>query len=155
MNLFEFKEVLSSIEDVVFILPNGVNVPPYFHITEVGAITRHFIDCGGKVRKHVSINFQLYTSTDFDHRLKPSKLAEIIKASEISLALPNAEIEVEYQGQTVEKYGLDFNQGHFLLIPLKTDCLAKDACGLPVPANVEVSLAVSSSSCCAPGSSCC
>lgn len=155
MKLDDFVQALSTVDALVFVLPNGVNVPPYFHITEVGAVTRHYVDCGGTKRQEVSVNFQVYTSTDYDHRLMPSKLARIVKTSTELLALPNAEIEVEYQGQTIEKYGLEFSQGQFHLMPRKTDCLAKEVCGIPVDAKPEVLATVSPASCCTPGSGCC
>lgn len=155
MKLDDFVQALSTVDALVFVLPNGVNVPPYFHITEVGELTRHYVDCGGTKRQEVSVNFQVYTSTDYDHRLMPSKLARIVKTSTELLALPNAEIEVEYQGQTIEKYGLEFSQGQFHLMPRKTDCLAKEVCGIPVDAKPEVLATVSPASCCTPGSGCC
>lgn len=155
MKLDDFVQALSTVDALVFVLPNGVNVPPYFHITEVGAVTRQYVDCGGTKRQEVSVNFQVYTSTDYDHRLMPSKLARIVKTSTELLALPNAEIEVEYQGQTIEKYGLEFSQGQFHLMPRKTDCLAKEVCGIPVDAKPEVLATVSPASCCTPGSGCC
>lgn len=155
MKLDDFVQALSTVDALVFVLPNGVNVPPYFHITEVGAVTRQYVDCGGTKRQEVSVNFQVYTSTDYDHRLMPSKLARIVKTSTELLALPNAEIEVEYQGQTIEKYGLEFSQGQFHLMPRKTDCLAKEVCDIPVDAKPEVLAAVSPASCCTPGSGCC
>lgn len=50
MKLSEVKQALLSIESLTFLLPEGVQVPAHFHVTEVGMITRHFIDCGGKER---------------------------------------------------------------------------------------------------------
>ena len=41
------------------------------------------------------INFQLWSSTDYDHRLHPEKLVNIINLSEEKLGLEDAEIEVE------------------------------------------------------------
>jgi hypothetical protein len=46
MKLSEFKKQLSTVTDLNFVLPNGV-VPQHFHVTEVGQITKNFIDCGG------------------------------------------------------------------------------------------------------------
>jgi hypothetical protein len=155
MKLDDFVQALSTVDSLVFVLPNGVHVPPYFHITEVGALTRSYIDCGGTIREEVSINLQVYTSTDYDHRLIPGKLARIVQTSRELLALPNAEMEVEYQGQTIEKYGLEFSQGQFQLMPRKTDCLAKDVCGIPVDAKPEVLASVPAASYCTPGSGCC
>ena len=43
----------------------------------------------------------------------------------------NLDIEVEYQSDTIGKYGLEFTDGKFQLSPTLTDCLAKDKCGIP------------------------
>lgn len=64
MKLSEIKEVLKTVETVTFQLPNGTFVPEHFHVTEVGEITRNFIDCGGTVRKETVVNFQLWDAND-------------------------------------------------------------------------------------------
>jgi hypothetical protein len=73
MKLSEVKEKLNSVSEVSFVLPNGTHVPAHFHVTEVGEITKHFIDCGGSVRIEKVVNFQLWEANDFDHRLAPQK----------------------------------------------------------------------------------
>jgi len=116
MNLNEIKEILFSLDTVVFQLPNKSIVPKHFHVTEVGMITKIFIDCGGKVREEKVINFQLWEAGDYDHRLAPSKLINIIELSEKVLGInPELEIEVEYQSDTIGKYGLDFDGSNFQL----------------------------------------
>lgn len=50
MKLSEVKQALTNLESVTFVLPDGTQVPAHFHVTEVGANTRHFIDCGGQER---------------------------------------------------------------------------------------------------------
>lgn len=40
MKLSEIKKVLTTVEAVNFELPNGTFVPEYFHVTEVGMITK-------------------------------------------------------------------------------------------------------------------
>ena len=132
MNLNEIKEILSSLDAVVFQLPNNTFVPEHFHVTEVGMITKNFIDCGGKVREEKVINFQLWEAGDYDHRLAPSKLVNIIELSENVLKInPELEIEVEYQSDTIGKYGLEFNGSIFQLTSKTTACLATDSCGIP------------------------
>ena len=108
MKLSEIKNHLNSLEQISFMLPNGTLVPTHFHVTEVGKITKHFIDCGGTVRNEEVINFQLWNANDYNHRLHPEKLIHIISLSEKMLALPDLEIEVEYQAGTIGKFGLDF-----------------------------------------------
>tara|TARA_R110001592_G_scaffold162584_2_gene395991 strand:+ start:125656 stop:126126 length:471 start_codon:yes stop_codon:yes gene_type:complete len=156
MRLSEIKESLKDMEHVHFILPNGKPVPSHFHVTEVGSIQKHFIDCGGTVRKESVINFQLFTATDFDHRLGAQKLSSIIELSEKQLGLEDLDIEVEYQGDTIGKYGLELINGAFHLTNTQTDCLAKDKCGIPQEKpRIRISTLQSSESKCTPGSGCC
>lgn len=96
MKLSNIKEILPTLDDVEFQLENGTFVPKHFHVTEVGGITKHFIDCGGTIRNEKVVNFQLWNANDFEHRLKPTKLLNIIKLSEEKLGIEDAEIEVEY-----------------------------------------------------------
>jgi len=156
MKLSEVKASLSGLETVAFQLPNGEFVPVHFHVTEVGAITRHFIDCGGSERIENKINFQLWEADDFDHRLAPKKLIGIIELSIAKLNLKDLEVEVEYQANTIGKYFLDFNGKHFVLKTTQTNCLAEDKCGIP-PKNEKIELQTigSTDNSCTPGGGCC
>ncbi|WP_188051268.1 DUF6428 family protein [Flavobacterium sp. GP15] len=156
MKLSEIKTALSTLENVAFLLPNGNFVPEHFHVTEVGLITKHFIDCGGKVRKETVANFQLWDANDVDHRLKPKKLLSIIALSEKILGIEDYEIEVEYQAETIGKYDLGFNGQAFVLINKQTACLAEDQCGIPTSKpKVKLSEITSQPNGCTPGGSCC
>ncbi|MFD0964755.1 DUF6428 family protein [Pseudofulvibacter geojedonensis] len=149
MRLSEIKKHLSNLETIAFELPDGSLVPNHFHVTEVGKISKHFIDCGGTVRKEDVINFQLWNANDYDHRLHPEKLVHIIELSEKTLGLDDLEIEVEYQSETIGKYGLSFNGKNFLLTNLHTDCLAKDNCGIPIEKpKVKIGECLPNSGCC-------
>jgi len=155
MTLSEIKALLPQLNEVQFTLENGTPVPAHFHVTEVGKVSKHFIDCGGVMRTEEKVNFQLWNANDFDHRLKPSKLLNIIQLSEEKLGLKDGEIEVEYQGETIGKYQLAFNGESFILQATTTACLAQDSCGIPVE-KLKVNLAgLNSNSCCTPGGSCC
>lgn len=156
MKLSDFKKKLSTSNAINFIQPNGEIVPAHFHITEVGLTTKHFIDCGGTVRDEKVVSFQLWEANDFNHRLESQKLLDIIALSEKVLALSDLEVEVEYQTNTIGRYGLDFDEQNFVLVAKQTDCLAKDKCGIPIE-KLKVSLAElnNSTSCCTPGSGCC
>lgn len=132
MKLSQVKTHLSTLQALSFQLPNGHTVPSHFHVTEVGVVSKHFIDCGGTIREEKVVNFQLWSSTDVDHRLQPAKLKDIITLSEKLLDMGDYEVEVEYQGQeTISKFGLAFNGANFSLVNKQTDCLAKDNCGIP------------------------
>ena len=154
MKLSEVKQHLAQLENIAFQLPNGELVPNHFHVTEVGKITKHFIDCGGTIRMEEVVNFQLYNANDYDHRLHPEKLLKIIQLSEKVLELENKEIEVEYQGETIGKFGLDFDGKNFLLIVKQTDCLAKEECGLPSEKR-NLSLSELQANACDPQNGCC
>ncbi|MFC5195071.1 DUF6428 family protein [Bizionia hallyeonensis] len=155
MKLSEIKQHLSQLETIAFQLPNGQLVPNHFHVTEIGKINKHFIDCGGTVRTENVINFQLWEANDYDHRLHPEKLVSIIELSEKMLNLEDLEIEVEYQGSTIGKYDLDFDGTNFLLTNKQTDCLAKDKCGIPAGKSKLKLSEIEKIDSCAPGSGCC
>ena len=155
MLLSQIKAVLETLTKVEFLLPDGTAVPAHFHVTEVGSISKHYIDCGGTERRETIISLQLWTAEDYDHRLSAVKLKEIIKLSEKALNLKDTSIEVEYQGDTIKKYAVEFNGTQFQLTPKQTDCLAKDNCGVPT-AKPKVKLAqLKEQSCCDPTSGCC
>lgn len=130
MKLSDIKNILPTLEDIHFILPDGTTVPEHFHVTEVGVVTKHFVDCGGVERMDRVVNFQLWNARDIDHRLKPQKLLDIIALCEKSIGSEDLEVEVEYQGTTIEKYGLLFRDDAFLLTPKQTNCLAPDKCNI-------------------------
>jgi len=155
MKLSEVKSALKSLETIGFQLPDGSLVPSHFHVTEVGKVSKHFIDCGGTVRQEDVVNFQLWNADDYDHRLHPEKLISIIELSEKVLQIEDHEVEVEYQGETIGKFGIDFDGTNFLLTTKQTDCLAKDACGIPAE-KPKVKLAdLNNASACTPGGGCC
>ncbi len=155
MQLSEFKQHLNEVNGLNFILPDGTRVPEHFHVTEVGQVTKHFIDCGGTVRKEKAVSFQLWEAQDTDHRLAPVKLRNIIALSERTLGIEDAAIEVEYQGTTIGKYGLVFNGSDFVLTALNTACLASDKCGIPANKQQANEINATAKVCCAPGSGCC
>lgn len=156
MKLSEVKSTLKNLEAVNFTLPNGNSVPEHFHVTEVGLITKNFIDCGGTVRKETVVNFQLWDANDVEHRLKPQKLLNIIQLSEKVLGIGDFEIEVEYQDTTIGKYDLGFDGNDFLLLNKQTACLAQDQCGIPAEKQkVKLSEMSNETSACTPGGSCC
>jgi len=152
MKLSALKSQLEKISELHFALPDGAEIPAHFHITEVGIISRHFIDCGGTTRSDKKINFQIWTADDTDHRLSPEGFVKIIDLSKDILQGEDLEIEVEYQLDTVGKFGLAIDGDSFKLTNTHTDCLAKENCG--IPEAVGLPLAVSSNAC-TPGGGCC
>ncbi len=158
MKLSEFKHELKKLPTIAFQLPNGELVPSHFHVTEVGKITKHFIDCGGTIRIDEVANFQLWEANDYDHRVHPEKLLHIIELSQEKLQIPDLEIEIEYQmEETIGKFQLVFNGTNFLLTSKATNCLAKDHCGIPTD-KLKVKIGEwkeKETACCAPNSNCC
>jgi len=80
--------------------------------------------------------------------LHPEKMLQILTLSEKAFNLQDLEIEVEYQGITIQKFGLDLKGNNFLLTQKETACLAQEACGVS-EAKAEAANS------CAPGSGCC
>jgi hypothetical protein len=151
MKLSEVKQALAGLPAVNFKLPDGSTVPQHFHVTEVGLITKHFIDCGGVERKETVVNFQLWEAGDYDHRLAPQKFLHILNLSKKVLGeAEDMNIEVEYQQNTIGKFDREFDGKDCILAPKQTACLAQDACGIP-PAKMPAKV----SSGCAPKSGCC
>lgn len=155
MKLSEIKNYLTTAETVSFKLQDGTYVPEHFHVTEVGLVTRNFIDCGGTVRKEEIANFQLWNADDFEHRLKPKKLLDIIALSEKVLGMGDFEVEVEYQSGTIGRYDLDFDGKDFLLLAKHTACLAQEQCGVPAKPKVSLSMLGDEGVSCTPGGGCC
>ena len=154
MKLSEIKMILPQLDNVAFQFENGQSVPEHFHVTEVGSIDRKFIDCGGTMRHEQIVNFQLWDANDFEHRLKPAKLLNIIALSQERLGIDDHDVEVEYQGATIGRYGLDFNGTCFVLKNKTTACLAEEACGITEP-NYESRLSEIKNNSCTPGGGCC
>jgi hypothetical protein len=145
MKISEIKENLAGLQAVNFKLPDGSYLPPHFHVTEVGLVTKHFIDCGGTERKETAANFQLWEAGDYDHRLAPQKFLHILNLCKKVLGDEDLHVEVEYQQNTIGKFGLKFDGKDFILTPKKTACLAQDACGIPNKKQTS----------CAPAGGCC
>jgi hypothetical protein len=154
MKLSEVKKHLETLNSLNFRLPDGKFVPTHFHVTEIGQVSKNFIDCGGTIRKENKISFQLWNADDVDHRLAAKKLKDIIVLAEKSLQLDDAEVEVEYQGTTIGKYGLEFDGKNFNLVNQFTTCLAPNSCGIP-KTKKNLREYTSAQSCCEPGSTCC
>ena len=155
MNIGQFRRLLADApaQHLELRLPTGESVPAHFHITEVGKVTRDFIDCGGTRRSEASCVLQTLVAHDVDHRLSTSKLAGILEKSS-SLGIEDSlEVEVEVQGASIEVYGISDSKRDdgtlcFTLKPKQTACLALDKCGLNVVQNENPDCCESSSGCC-------
>lgn len=153
MKLSDFKTALKN-TPLQFILEDGTIVPAHFHITEIGSITKKYIDCGGTLRNEDKIGFQLWYTHDVDHKLSAEKLLKIIEIGEEKIGLADNEIEIEYQASTIGKFGLDKSDFGFVLTNKQTACLAEDQCGIQ-PQKVKLSMTNLGAPSCTPGSGCC
>ncbi len=149
MKISDVKQALEGIGAVNFKLPDGRVLPPHFHVTEIGLVTKHFIDCGGTERTETYANFQLWEAGDYDHRLAPQKFLHILDLCKKVLGEADYEIEVECQQSTIGKFGLSFDGSDFILTNKYTACLAQDACGIPNKPEQK------SAACCSPAGGCC
>lgn len=139
MNLELLKQALSEpdIKGLEVNIENGRSLEPHFHITEVGKVTRDFVDCGGVHRTSETCQLQTLVATDTEHRLAPAKLLGILKKASVLQLNGQVEIELEVQGDTVETYCLTDAKSEngklkLVLAAKQTACLAPDKCGLEV-----------------------
>jgi Family of unknown function (DUF6428) len=154
MNLRELKQLLAAHggKGVRFTLPDGREVPAAYHLTEVGQVSKVFIDCGGKTHSETRCVLQLWLGDDSQHRLMADKFAAILELSRAVVASEDLEVEVEYEDVVISQYPLtEWEQsGDVLVLQLgrkHTDCLARHLC---LPNEAETTDA-----CCAPTSHCC
>jgi hypothetical protein len=154
MKISEIKKSLAEVEAINFRLPTGEYLPAHFHVTEVGLVSKHFIDCGGVERHETVANFQLWEAGDYDHRLAPQKFLHILELSQRILGTDDLDIEVEYQQATIGKFGLTLEGNDFVLTQKQTACLAQDACGIPAAQSFALPQLQTVGGC-TPGGGCC
>jgi len=163
MKTREFLELLSAQQDksLVFEYSPGQLVAANYHITEVKHITIDSVDCGARTDQWNETVIQLWESpseigkTDY---MKIDKALSILnKVGQIKTYDLEAELKFEYgnnQFHTAQLFVNDFEiQEGNLLIKLaieKTDCKAKEDCGIPLEEAV-----VAEEGCCTPGGGCC
>lgn len=158
MKLSHFTKLLQAHPDKPFhlVLPGRDTVPVSFHITEVGHVTRKFIDCGGRVHSVQTCQLQAWLGTDTDHRLLVGKMAGILTLAQAKGILPTEDLNVEFEYEdaaisqyAVENYMVSDSAVVLHLEAKHTDCLAKDIC-LP-----KLPMAVSAIEGCGCGPGCC
>jgi len=139
MQISEFSAALAAQPTAAlqFVFDDGDTIPAEFHITEVGHVTKRFVDCGGTLRSTESVQLQTWVSpNDPDHRLTAAKLTSILEIAAKSVLPPrDLDVEIEYEGCVVSQFGVSrAEQGdgmiRFHLVDKHTDCLAKESCGI-------------------------
>jgi hypothetical protein len=166
MNVEQFLGLLEANphQALRIVLPNGEAVAPHFHITEVGHVTKNFLDCGGTKRSQESCLLQTWVYSDVDHRLETTKLANILRIAGDVLPSLDLPVEIEHEAGVVSQYPVDsgISDGQTLTLTtgLKhTACLAMDVCCAPATSNATVASTdkprVKGAACCSPASGCC
>jgi hypothetical protein len=159
------KEFLSLLEEnqnksLLFEYTDGYYVGANFHITEVKNVTIDAVDCGANTDFWKETIIQLWESpTEKDKRefITANKAMGILKKVDfIKPMQKDAEVKFEYSNPTfhtaqlfVNDFVLDENKLIMKLGVEKTDCKAKETCGVSVEANSQEEV------CCSAGSECC
>ena len=148
MKINEFRSALEAAPDALirFTLPDGDQMPAHFHVTEVGYLSKKFIDCGGVTGARESCVLQTWLGDDDDHRLTAGRLAKILALGGRVLPHEDLDIEVEYDCCVVSQYPVMAAERvgehlEFKLGSKSTQCLAR-----------ERRLAQQDSNCCSPRS---
>ena len=158
MKLSRLTDLLQSQAEKPFhlVLPGENPIPVSFHVTEVGHVTKKFIDCGGRLHTLQSCQLQAWLGPDADHRLLAGKMAGVLNLARAKGVLPagdDLDVEIEYEDTAISQYTVSLATvtDHAVVLTLAakhTDCLAKDVCLPSLP------MAAGASSCgCGPG--CC
>ena len=133
MKVSELRTVLEAHPQTFprFILPGGDRIPAHAHVTEIGHVTRRFIDCGGVMGKTETALLQTHVGNDTDHRLRSDRFAKILQLGDRVLPENDLELEVEYDCCVVAQYPIletiprqshvDIVLGH-----KRTQCLAQE-----------------------------
>lgn len=141
--------------------PNKL-VAANYHITEVKHLTIDSVDCGSQTDAWKETVIQLWESplefgkTDYMSVYKA--LAILKKVGKMKPYVLDAEVKFEYSNDTFHTAQLFVNdfeiQGNNLIIKLaieKTDCKAKDICGV----SEVLETITNNEPCCSPDGNCC
>lgn len=139
MRLEQIKKILenNSEKNVSFEI-DGVEVPSHFHLTEVGKVSKVFIDCGGTKRESENCVLQIWIADDKAHRLTNTKMLKILRVAESIFSKeedPNVQVEYENENGLVSQYPVssaieEVEKIIFTLGKIRTACLAPDKCGV-------------------------
>lgn len=137
MKISQFTHLLETHPDKLFhlVLPGENIVPASFHITEVGHVTKKFIDCGRKLHTVESCWLQVWLGPDTNHRLYAGKMAGALNLAREKGVLPgeDLDVEIEYEDTAISQYMVESFTISDSAVVLNlagkhTDCLAKEAC---------------------------
>lgn len=159
MNLEQFKQLLTqnSGAELRFQFSDGNALAPHFHVTEIGKVTKDFVDCGGTRRTSECCTLQTLVADDVDHRLNSDLLLGVLEKTDVLGLEGWFDVEAEVQGDTIGIYSVasavaDNGKLVFELASKSTACLAPDKCGIEVVSINEAPPAPSADAgCCGSG----
>jgi Family of unknown function (DUF6428) len=116
-----------------FLLPDGGLIPAHAHVTEVGHVTKRYIDCGGTKRADSHCLLQTWVADDVDHQLTTDKLAGILRKADADFDIAQLPIWIEYEDGLITQFividcSVDEGACWLHTTMRHTDCLAKDQC---------------------------
>jgi len=161
------QEFLSLLKDypnksLVFEYRNGQTVGANYHITEVKNVTIDSVDCGARTDFWKETIIQLWESPEekdkLEHMSAFKALGILNKVDKLKPMEKEVEVKFEYSNADFHTAQLFVNDHEIheerLLLKLgveKTDCKAKETCGVPVGKNTNEN----KEACCTPESGCC
>ena len=170
MKTQEFLSLLESNKDkaLLFEYQQGTLVGANYHITEIKHIQIDSVDCGARSDAWNETVIQLWESpseigkTEFMSAFKA--LGILKKVATIKPFDLSSEVKFEYGNSTfhtaqlfVNDFEISDNTVRIILGVYKTDCKAKDICGVPVTTEQVKTeqFSEAEAACCTPGSGCC
>lgn len=158
MNVQEFTRLLRDHPEhrLAFVLPDGAEVAAHYHVTEVGHLSKSFIDCGGTTHTDGACLLQLWVADDTEHRLRAGKLLAIFERAAEVLPSMDLPVEIEHEAPVLTQLPLTRAEAgdgvlRFHTRWKKTDCLAKELC-LP---DFSLPAIPGQAATCIPGGGCC
>ena len=162
MKTQEFLDLLREhpTKSLLFEYKEGALVGANYHITEVKNIIVDAVDCGARTDFWKETIIQLWESpkeiAKTEYMTAYKALGILNKVNKIKPMEPEAEVKFEYSNPGfhttqlfVNQVGLTEDTLKMKLAVEKTDCKAKEECGVPVAAGIE------EDACCTPGGGCC
>jgi Family of unknown function (DUF6428) len=133
MTLYDLQNALEANPELFprFVLPDGDYIPAHAHVTEVGHVVRHFIDCGGLTGKEEKALLQTHVGDDTDHRLRADRFAKILQLGNRVIPSADLDVDVEYDCCVVAQYPIaeaapDGNHLNLILRRSRTQCRARE-----------------------------
>ncbi|GAB1858186.1 DUF6428 family protein [Flavobacteriaceae bacterium MHTCC 0001] len=165
MKTQELFSVLESNKDkaLLFEYSEGVFVGANYHITEVKHVAIDAVDCGAGTDSWKETIIQLWESPKEAGKIEYMSVLKALgilnKVGRMKPFVLEAEVKFEYSNDTfhtaqlfVNDFEIRNNNLIFKLAVEKTDCKAKEACGI---AETVENVASTSEACCSPGGGCC